>query len=98
MAFTHIHFDQQTQYGSKQRRALTNTEDGRDGLFDIREAMAQMRDGDGSAAIHYAEVTERFGYPTDAKSKEAFDEINAACIALDGIAATLNQLFAKMRG
>lgn len=91
MAFAHIYFNQGTQYGSKLRQLLTLMEQSDDLMVDVRDVMIQMRDGDGSQASHYAEVTKRFGFGTydvsvggaptaeqNAVAKAAFDELDSA--------------------
>lgn len=91
MAFAHIHFNQGTQYGAKLRQVLNLMEQSDDQLADVRDAMVQMRDGDGSSNVHYAEVTRRYGFgdydvttnnaPTDAQNataRAAFEEIDSA--------------------
>jgi hypothetical protein len=104
MAFTHIHFDDQTQYGRQLRRMLNQSEEADDGMADLLSVMEQMRDGDGSQAAHYAEVTARFGFATDAKAKAAYDELSSAWSKISGNGqvtdsrAARDQLFAKLRG
>lgn len=104
MAFAHIHFDDQTQYGRKLRRLLQLMEEGDDAMTDVRDMMIQMRDGDGSQDVHYAEVTTRFGFTNDTKSREAFLELDSAYsktsgnASVDNVRAARDQLFAKLRG
>jgi hypothetical protein len=104
LAFNHIHFNDQTQYGRQLRRMLQMMEESDDLIKDVRDVMIQMRDGDGSVATHYAEVTARFGFTTDAKAKEAFDELDSAYSKTSGDAQVTNvraardQLYAKLRG
>lgn len=91
MAFNYIHFNQGTQHGGKLRRLLDLMEQGDDLMTDVRDVMIQMRDGDGTQNVHYAEVTRRFGFgdydvstglePTDeqnAKARAAFEELDSA--------------------
>lgn len=85
MAFAHIHFNDQTQYGRQLRRMLQLMEESDDLMKDVRDMMIQMRDGDGSQDAHYAEVTSRFGFASDAKARAAFEELDSA-------------LYAKLRG
>ena len=66
MAFSHLHFNDQAQYGRLLRRALNMSEEADEALKDIRDLMIQMRDGDGSQDAHYAELTSRFGFVNDA--------------------------------
>jgi hypothetical protein len=104
MAFNHIHFNDQTQYGRSLRRMLQMMEEADDLMKDVRDVMIQMRDGDGSDAAHYAEVTTRFGFVSNAKAKEAFDELDSAYSKTSGdgsvsnVRAARDQLFAKLRG
>jgi hypothetical protein len=104
MAAAHIHFDDQTQYGRKLRRALQLMEEGDDLLADVRDMMIQMRDGDGSSAAHYALLVTRMGFPDNATAKAAFEELDSAFSKTSGNGSVTNtraareQLFAKMRG
>ena len=83
---------------------MTKLEDGRKELFEMRDVMIRMRDGDGSDPLHYAEVTRRFPFDDDATAKAAFDEISSCCFKLEtnasvsDVANALEQLFDKMRG
>ena len=91
MAFNYIHFNQNTQHGQKLRQVLNLLEQGDDLFADIRDAMIQMRDGDGSQDAHYAEVAKRFafgdydvttgGAPSAlslSKARAAFEELDSA--------------------
>lgn len=104
MAFNHIHFNDQTQYGRMLRRMLQMSEEADDLLTDVRDCIIQMRDGDGSQDAHYAEVTSRFGFASDAKSRAAFEELDSAYAKTSGndsvtnVRAARDQLFAKLRG
>lgn len=104
MAFAHLHFNDQTQYGRSLRRMLNMSEESDDLMKDVRDVMIQMRDGDGSQSTHYAEVTARFGFVDDAASKAAFDELDSAFSKTSGdgsvsnVRAARDQLFARMRG
>lgn len=104
MAFNHIYFNDQTQYGRMLRRVLQQMEESDDGIMDVRDCIIQMRDGDGSQATHYAEVTTKFGFATDAKAKAAFDELDSAYSKTSGNGSVTNvrvardQLFARLRG
>lgn len=104
MAFAHIHFNDQIQYGRQLRRFLQLAEESDDLFTDIRDVMIQMRDGDGSQAVHYAECTARFGFVSDAQAKAAFDELDSAYSKTSGngsvsnVRAARDQLFAKLRG
>jgi hypothetical protein len=100
----HIHFNDQTQYGRLLRRMLDMSEESDDLFTDVRDVMIQMRDGDGSQDAHYAEVTTRFGFPSDAKSRAAFEELDSAYSKTSGngqvssVRAARDQLYAKLRG
>lgn len=104
MAFNHIHFNDQTQYGRQLRRLLNLAEESDDSFTDVRDVMIQMRDGDGSQDAHYAEVTNRFGFASDAKARAAFEELDSAYSKTSGngsvsnVRAARDQLFAKLRG
>lgn len=104
MAFNHIHFNDQTQYGRQLRRMLQMSEESDEAMKDVRDLMIQMRDGDGSDAAHYAECVTRFGFTSNAKAKEAFDELDSAYSKISGdgnvssVRAARDQLFAKLRG
>jgi hypothetical protein len=90
MAFAHIYFNKNTQYGAALRRMLDTNESADDQMPDVRDTMIQMRDGDGSQNVHYAEIVKRYGFadydptqgaPTDAqnaKARAAFEEIDSA--------------------
>lgn len=99
----HLYFNDQSEYGRKLRRALNLMEEADDLFTDVRDVMIQMRDGDGSQAAHYAGVTAKFGFDTDAKAKAAFDEIDSAYSKTRGngqvsdVRAARDQLFAKLR-
>ncbi len=96
MAFNHISFNSALRHGALLRDLLNKVEQGDDAFTDVRDVMIQMRDGDGSQNVHYAEVTKRFGFgdfdvtqgtPTDAqnaKAKAAFDELDSAYTKTSG--------------
>lgn len=100
----HIHFNDQTQYGRQLRRMLNLMEESDDLMADVRDVMIQMRDGDGSQDAHYAELTTRFGFTTDAKARAAFEELDSAYSKTSGngsvsnVRAARDQLYAKLRG
>lgn len=103
MASNHIHFNDQTSYGRQLRRMLQLMKEGDDLMRDVRDVMIQMRDGDGSQDAHYAEVTTRFGFTSDAKARAAFEELDSAYSKTSGdgnvsnVRAARDQLFAKLR-
>ena len=104
MAFAHIHFNDQNQYGRSLRRMLQMSEEADDLMTDVRDVMIQMRDGDGSQAVHYAECTARFGFTSDAQAKASFEELDSAYAKTSGngsvtnVRAARDQLYAKLRG
>ena len=104
MAFNHIHFNDQTQYGRSLRRFLQQAEESDDLMKDVRDCMVQMLNGDGSQDVHYAEITGRYGFPDDASAHAAFSEIDSAYSktsgdgTVSGVRAARDQLYAKLRG
>jgi hypothetical protein len=102
MAFAHIHFDQSTQYGALVRAMLRANESADDQLLDVRDLLIQMRDGDGSQNIHYANVVKRLkvadydptqGAPTDpqnAVARALFEEIDSAFSKTSGNGSVTN--------
>ena len=82
MAANHILFNDQSSYGGLLRRGLQSLESGLDFLEDVKGAMQMMIDGDGSAAAHFGEVRDRFGFTSDAKAKEAWEELNSLIFKL----------------
>lgn len=104
MAFTHIHFDDTTQYGRMLRQMLRTNEDADDRLTDIMSLVQSMIDGDGSQDAHFTEVTIRFGFPSNALAHAAFNELASAYAKTSGNGAVTNsraardQLFAFLRG
>jgi hypothetical protein len=104
MAFAHIHFNDQTQYGRQLRRLLNMAEESDDLFTDVRDMMIQMRDGDGSQDAHYAELTTRFGFVSDAQARACFEELDSAYSKTSGngsvsnVRAARDQFLAKLRG
>ena len=100
----YIYFNDQTSFGRLLRRTLNLMEEGDDLMADVRDVIVQMRSGDGSDAAHYAEVQSRFGFESNAKAKEAFEELDSAYSKTSGNGVVLNaraardQLYSKMRG
>jgi len=102
MAFAHISFNQSSQFGSKLRQLLNLMEQSDDLFTDVRDTMIQMRDGDGSQNVHYAEVVKRYGFgdydstqgsPTDAqnaKARAAFEELDSAYSKTSGNGSVSN--------
>jgi hypothetical protein len=91
-----------TQYGALLRNLLDTMERGDDLMIDVRDVMIQMRDGDGTQNVHYAEVVKRFGFadytptqgsPTDeqnAKARAAFEELDSAFLKTSGNGSVSN--------
>jgi hypothetical protein len=104
MAFNHIHFNSDTQYGRNLRRLLNMAEESDDLFTDVRGVMVQMLDGDGSQDAHYAEITSKFGFASDAKAHAAFMELDSAYSKTSGngsvsnVRAARDQCFDKLRG
>lgn len=104
MAFNHIHFTPTSTYGSMLRDMLRKNEQGDEAMADVRDMMIQMRDGDGSQDAHYAELTVRFGFTSDAKARAAFEELDSAYSKTSGngsvsnVRAARDQLYNKLRG
>lgn len=104
MAFNHIHFNNESQYGLMLRRFLQKAEESDDMFTDVRDVMIQMMDGDGSQASHFAELVGRFGFANDAAAKAAFEELDSAYSKTSGngsvsnVRAARDQMFAKLRG
>lgn len=106
MAFNHIHFNDQTQYGRQLRRMLELSEEADDLMSDVRDMMIQMRDGADNAGdtSNYAELVSRFGFVTNDQARAAFLELDSAYSktsgngSVDNVRAARDQLFAKLRG
>lgn len=104
MAFAHLHFNDQNQYGRILRRALSQNEDADQLLKETLDLMATMIDGDGSLDAHYTEVTVRFGFTSDAQSHAAYTETLSCSAKTSGNASVTNvraardQWFSKLRG
>ena len=105
MAFNHITFNDQTAHGRLLRRMLNQAEESDREHAYVRDVMIQMCEGgDASDAANFAEVTARFGFPSNAKAKAAFDELDSAYSKTSGngsvsnVRAARDQLYAKLRG
>ncbi len=103
MAVAHINFNHNTQHGQLLHSAITRLEDSFDDLNEIKGAMALMIDGDGSQAAHFAYMTVKFGFDTDALAKAAYDELASLLGKLNtnasvtDVNAALLQAFNKFR-
>ena len=93
MAVGHYSYNRQTPHGAALHAALTDLEGGRDSLLQSVATLIQMKDGANLTAY----AVEKFGFPDVATATAALAELESAKGALDGIAATLNQLFNKFR-
>ncbi len=61
MAFNHIHFNRNSQYGSKLAQNLAQMESSDDNQADIRDLLIQMIDGgDPNSIANFDEVVKRF--------------------------------------
>lgn len=106
MAFNHIHFNDQTQYGRQLRRMLQMMEEGDDLMADVRDCMIQMRDGADNAgdSSNYAELVSRYGFVNNDQARAAFLELDSAFAKTSGngsvsnVRAARDQLYAKLRG
>ena len=84
--------------------ALSNLENGLDGLKDLVATMALMLNGDGTLEAHFtAYIISAFGFTDAAGAKAAWDELNAlhAKLTVDtsvtNVHAALQQAFNKFR-
>jgi hypothetical protein len=104
MAFNHIHFDDSLPYGRILRQALRSNEEADDRLSDVVSLFQSMIDGDGTQDAHYAEITSRFAFTTDAQAHAAFNELSSAYSktsgngAVSNVRAARDQMFAYLRG
>lgn len=103
MAVGHITFDRNTSAGGFFGNALAHFEAGLEQLKDVRDAMAQMIDGNGSEDEHYTYAVSRYGFPNAAAARAAYLELSAMLGKLDtnapveNVAAAINQALAKFR-
>ena len=103
MAFTKIHFNDALPHGRILRGAITSLENGHDGLNDIIAATQLMIDGDGSQVTHFEEVMSRFGFPSTAVAKSAWEELLSVQSKINtngsvtNTLSAINQAFAKFR-
>ena len=77
MAVNHISFNDALPEGRALRSMLRDMEQSHIDLPTIIRRMAQMIDGDGSQDAHYTYMTTQFGFASDAKAHEAFNELNS---------------------
>lgn len=102
MAFNHISFNPNMTHGRLLRSLLTSVETSDDQFADVRDAMIQMRSGDGSSDAHYDEVVRRFGFQDYdstqgtpnatqlAKARAAFEELDSAYSKTSGNGSVSN--------
>ena len=93
MAMGHITYGAGSQFGADLKASLDHLEAGRNGLARHVAALIQMKDG----ATLTAYAVGAYGFETVGNATAALAEMESAKGALDGIAATLDQLFAKFR-
>lgn len=103
MAVSHIAYSAGTQHGALLHSALGGLEAKFDDLNDIHASMALMIDGDGSQAAHFAYMTTKFGFSSDAVAKAAYEELSSLLFKLNtnasvtDVNAALLQAFNKFR-
>lgn len=90
MAFIHIFFNDQMQYGRQLRSALNKVKEGHRELDDILAVMTMMIDGDGSDQAQFGEIVTRFGFQTGIAAKAAWDELNSTTAKENTNAAVSN--------
>lgn len=93
MAVGHYGFNPQSPRGSALHGALSRIENGRDDLLREIATLIQMKDGANLTAY----AVGQYGFAGVTEATAALAELESAKGALDGIAATLNQLFNKLR-
>lgn len=93
MAMGHIIYNPASQYGADLKASLDHLEAGRDGLRRHVAALIQMKDG----GVLTAFAVGAYGFETVANATAALAELESDLAQLDGIAAALDQLFAKFR-
>jgi hypothetical protein len=105
MADNHYSFDRTggKAAGWRLGRAVEALDNASKWLVDERDAMIQMRDGDGSQDTHYASVTTAYGFSNDAEAHSAFLELDSllAKINVDAsvssVKAAIGQFIARFR-
>lgn len=94
MAAAFIDMDRQTEVGRQIARALQLLREGQETLSHARAVIIQMRDGDGSQAVHYDLVAAEVGYQAgdfadaNAAARASFlelDSLHAKITAGDGV-------------
>lgn len=105
MADNHFSFDRTggKAAGWRLGRAHEALELAMKGLVDERDAMIQMRSGDGSLDSHYTEVTARYGFSSDAEAHSAFLELDSVLgkltvgSSVSSVKAAIRQFLARLR-
>jgi tetrahydromethanopterin S-methyltransferase subunit H len=103
MAITHFQYTPTSQHGSILKSCLSGLETGVTSGNQCLGVMATMIDGDGSNASQFTEVTNKFGFPDNATSKAAWDELNSMMAKINtnadvtNVNAALTQAFNKFR-
>lgn len=77
MALGFLYYDKGTVYGVKLNGVLSSLEHQLNELNGLLGTMTSMIDGDGSNDSHYAELTSRFGFTSNAVAHNAFNELGA---------------------
>lgn len=101
MAATNITFNRTLHHGQDLSRYLNDLDRVNNANGRLLAVMQHMIDGDGSDAAHFTEVTARYGFASNAKAKEAWDELNSLIAKLTtngsvtNVQAAINQLLAK---
>lgn len=90
MPVQHVNFNDQLPHGRLLRMGLQYIEEGREALNDVLGVIEQMRDGDGSAAAHYAYATVKFGCSNDADMKKLYDDLKVVMDKLNSNTAQTN--------
>lgn len=103
MAVTHISFNDQLTHGRLLRRSLQQLEEGRTELNNTIATMSTMLDGDGTNVSHFLYFVSKYGFPSTAEAKAAWDELNSLASKLNvntsvtDVNAALLQAFNKFR-
>lgn len=93
MPVGHFQYNPQTAAGARLKSAMTRLEGGVTDLIDEVDTMIQMKNG----ATLDAYAAGQYGFPDADTANSALAELEAVKGALNGIAAALNQAFAKFR-
>jgi hypothetical protein len=103
MAAQNLSFNRMSPAGARLAGLIASLDRTRD-IADEIQVMTLMIDGDGSDDAHYAEITTRYGFASNAKSHSAFDELNSVLGKLntDGsvsnVKSAIAQAVNKFRG